>query len=135
MNENKFQANLIKEVKDRFPGAVVMKNDPTYIQGIPDLTVLWNDKWAALECKKNAKSSKRPNQEYWVERLDAMSFASFIFPENKEEVLDELERSFGLSRKACVSKRKQIPLVELQRGKATSNILKPPSGGKRNRAS
>ena len=131
MNENKFQADLIKEVKIRFPGAVVMKNDPTYIQGIPDLTILWNDKWGMLECKKNAKSSKRPNQEYWVKRLDAMSFASFIFPENKEEVLDELERSFGLSRKACVSKRKQIPLAELRRGETSVDVLEPPGSGER----
>ena len=82
MNENKFQASLIKEIKKRFPGSVVMKNDPTYIQGIPDLIILWNEKWAALECKKSAKSSKRPNQEYWVNKLAAMSFDAFIFPEN-----------------------------------------------------
>ena len=51
MLENKFQANLIKELKERFPGCIVMKNDPTYIQGIPDLLVLHKDKWASLECK------------------------------------------------------------------------------------
>ena len=50
MLENKFQANLIKELKERFPGCIVMKNDPTYIQGIPDLLVLHKDKWASLEC-------------------------------------------------------------------------------------
>ncbi len=62
MLENKFQANLIKELKKRFPGCIVMKNDPTYIQGIPDLLVLHNDKWAALECKKSAGAKKQPNQ-------------------------------------------------------------------------
>ena len=134
MKESKFQANLIKEIKFRFPGAVVMKNDPTYIQGIPDLTILWEDKWAALECKKTSKSSKRPNQEYWIKKLGAMSFASFIFPENKEEVLNELERSFGLSGNACVSKRKQVSLVELRRGKTPNNILKSPRRRKRNGA-
>ena len=104
MLESKFQAGLIKEIKSRFPGSVVLKNDPNYIQGMPDLLVLWKNKWAALECKKSAKASKRPNQEYWVEKLRDMSYASFIFPENKERVLDELEHSFGFNRKARVSK-------------------------------
>ena len=65
MLENKFQANLIKELKERFPGCIVMKNDPTYIQGIPDLLVLHKDKWASLECKKSAGAKKQPNQEYY----------------------------------------------------------------------
>ena len=104
MLESKFQAGLIKEIKNRFPGSVVLKNDPNYIQGMPDLLVLWKNKWAALECKKSAKASKRPNQEYWVEKLRDMSYASFIFPENKERVLDELEHSFGFNRKTRISK-------------------------------
>ena len=64
MLENKFQANLVKEIKSMFDGCIVMKNDAGYIQGIPDLLILHNDKWASLECKKNAKASKQPNQEY-----------------------------------------------------------------------
>lgn len=71
-----------------------MKNDSGYLQGIPDLTVLYKDHWAFLECKKNASASHRPNQEHWVKKADDMSFARFIFPENKEEVLRELQRSF-----------------------------------------
>lgn len=86
MLENKFQANLIKELKERFPGCIVMKNDPTYIQGIPDLLVLHKDKWASLECKKSAGAKKQPNQEYYVDRMNQMSFSRFICPENKEEV-------------------------------------------------
>ena len=125
--------SLIKELKDRFPGCIVMKNDPTHIQGIPDLTILWNDKWAALECKVSKTASKRPNQIYWVKRMDKMSFASFIFPENKESVLNELERSFGFNRETCVSECKQVSLVKLRRRKAASNILKPPSSPKRKR--
>ena len=94
MNENRFQANLIKELKTRFPGCIVMKNDANYIQGIPDLMVLYKDHWAALECKKTAKASKRPNQEYYINKMDDMSFAKIVFPENKEEVLNELQQSF-----------------------------------------
>ena len=106
MKENKFQSNLIKEIKERFPGCMVMKNDSNYIQGIPDLLVLYEDKWAALECKQSSKSKRQPNQEYYVEQMNRMSYANFICPENKEEVLDGIQRSFETKRKACVSKRK-----------------------------
>ena len=94
MKENKFQSKLIKEIQEKFPGCIVMKNDPTYIQGIPDILVLYKNKWAALECKKNEKAKHQPNQDYYVETMNKMSFSTFVFPENKEEVLDELERSF-----------------------------------------
>ena len=63
MRENKFQSKLIKEIKDEFPGCIIMKNDSSYIQGIPDLMILHQSKWASLECKKDEKASKQPNQE------------------------------------------------------------------------
>ena len=94
MLENKFQANLIKELKKLFPGCIVMKNDSSYIQGIPDLLVLYRDKWFSLECKKNASASKRPNQDYYVGLMDEMSFSRFICPENKDEILTELVNKF-----------------------------------------
>ena len=94
MLENAFQARLIKELKELFPGCVVMKNDSSYIQGIPDLLVLYGDKWASLECKKTSRAARRPNQEYYVEKMDEMSFSSFIYPENKDEVLDALHLHF-----------------------------------------
>ena len=94
MLESGFQRNLIKELKKAFPGCVVMKTDPNYIQGFPDLLVLYNNKWAALECKRKNTASKRPNQEYYVDKLNSMSFSRFIFPENKEEVLYDLQQSF-----------------------------------------
>lgn len=96
MLENEFQAKLIKELKQRFPGCVVMKNDPSYTQGIPDLLVLYKDKWAALECKKSERAKKQPNQEYYVNKMDEMSFSRFIYPENKEVILDELQQAFDL---------------------------------------
>ena len=95
MLENKFQAKLIKEIKNEFPGCIVLKNDPTYIQGVPDLLVVHNNRWAALEVKKNAKAHKQPNQEYYVEKMDSMSFARFVSPENKDQVLDELGLHFN----------------------------------------
>ena len=94
MRENKFQAGLIKDLKDRFKDCMVVKNDASYIQGIPDLIILYKNHWAALECKRSATASHQPNQDYYVEKMNGMSYASYISPENKEEVLNELERSF-----------------------------------------
>ena len=98
MKENQFQARLIKRLKVLFPGCIVMKNDSGYIQGIPDLTILWNDKWAFLECKQSANASRQPNQEYYIETASKMSFGRFIFPENEEEVLSDLQQAFGTGR-------------------------------------
>lgn len=92
--ERDFQRRLIQEIKDRFSGCMVLKNDSDYIQGIPDLTVFYKDRWATLEVKKSASAAHRPNQEHYVERMNDMSFSAFIFPENKEVVLDELAKHF-----------------------------------------
>lgn len=96
VRESEFQTKLIKELKKMFLGCIVMKNDASYIQGIPDLLILYKDKWAALECKKNTKAKRRPNQEHYVRLMDEMSFSRFICPENKEEVLHELQQAFEL---------------------------------------
>ena len=95
MLESKFQANLIKEIKKELPGCVVMKNDSSYIQGIPDLLVLHNNHWAALEVKQSAKAKHQPNQDYYVDKMDAMSYARFVYPENKDEVMKELKEKFN----------------------------------------
>ena len=94
MLENKFQANLIKEIKQMFPGCIVMKNDASYIQGIPDLLVLHRDKWASLEVKKSANAKRQPNQQHYVGLMNEMSFSRFISPENKDEILNELHLYF-----------------------------------------
>lgn len=92
--ERDFQKNLIKEIKQRFDGCFVIKLPSIYIQGLPDLLILYKDKWATLECKKTADEQHRPNQDYYVARMNDMSYSSFIFPENREEVLNELEQVF-----------------------------------------
>ena len=93
MNENKFQANLIREIQTRFPGCIVMKNDSSYIQGIPDLLILYKDRWASLEVKKDEKASHRPNQDYYVQKMNEMSFSKFVYPENRKEIMHELEQT------------------------------------------
>lgn len=90
--ESGFQDRLIETLKTLFPGCMVFKMDQ--IQGIPDLLILYGKRWASLECKRSAKAKRRPNQEYYVGKMNEMSFSRFIFPENKEEVLDELQQTF-----------------------------------------
>lgn len=93
--ESTFQASLIKKLKLMFPGCFILKNDPDYIQGFPDLLILYKDKWAVLECKRSKDASVQPNQRYYLERTNGMSFGRFIHPDNEEEVLNDLRRTFG----------------------------------------
>lgn len=95
MLESKFQSRLIKDVKRLFPGCIVTKSDCNYIQGIPDLLILYGSKWATLECKQSLRAKKQPNQSYYVDRMNEMSFSRFICPENKEQVLEELSLYFA----------------------------------------
>ena len=89
--ENQFQRTLVKEIRDHYNNeCIVTKLDSGYIQGIPDLLILHKDKWATLECKKSKNAHRQPNQQYYVDKMNKMSFSKFIYPENKEEVLNEL---------------------------------------------
>ena len=91
--ESGFQDKLRDELKELFPGCMIFKMDQ--IQGIPDLLILYKNMWATLENKKRAKAAKQPNQEYYVDLMNGMSFSSFIYPENKEQVLEELKKFFN----------------------------------------
>lgn len=95
MLERDYQKKLVKKLKDIFPGCIVVKNDAQLKQGIPDLLVLHNNKWAALEVKQSPVASHRPNQDMYVERMNNMSYASFIYPENEEKILSELKEVFA----------------------------------------
>lgn len=93
--ESRFQSKLICRLRETFPGCIVLKNDANYIQGFPDLTVLWKGKWALLECKRSLNAHKQPNQQYFIDRGNEMSFARFVCPENEEEVFRDLQQAFG----------------------------------------
>lgn len=93
--ESKFQKDLMDEIKAEFPGCMIMKNDSSYIQGIPDWTILYKDKWVVLEAKREKNATKQPNQEYYVNQLDSMSYSRIVYPENKEEVMNELRTIFA----------------------------------------
>lgn len=92
--ESDFQKNLKKELKDIFPGCIVTKLDSSDIQGIPDLLILFKDKWATLENKRYSKAKHQPNQDYYVDKMNKMSFSRFIYPENKDSVISELKKYF-----------------------------------------
>ena len=93
--KNGFQDKLKKELKSMFPGCIITKLDSGDIQGIPDLLILYNNKWATLECKKSKNAKRQPNQPYYVEKMNDMSFSRFTYPENKDEVLDDLRKHLG----------------------------------------
>lgn len=101
MRESTYQAGLIKKLRKQYPGSIIMKNDSGYQQGIPDLTILHKDKWAALEVKAKAPQDSQafePNQEWFIETMNNMSFAACIYPENEKEVLRGLQQALSPGR-------------------------------------
>jgi hypothetical protein len=95
MSEKEFERHLIKDLEKRYPGAIVIKTQPGYIQGFPDRLMLYRDRWAAFEVKDGFNSGIRPNQNYYIRLLNQMSFAKFVYPENLQEVLHELQHAFA----------------------------------------
>lgn len=98
MLERDYQAMLIKKIRRLLPGCVILKNDCDYMQGIPDLTILYGDRWAMLEVKTSKAVRSQPNQRYYIGELNRMSFASFIYPSIEEEVLGALQQALGAPR-------------------------------------
>jgi hypothetical protein len=92
--ESEFQSELIKDLRKMFQGCIILKNDPNYLQGFPDLIILYEDRWAVLEVKESSRSRHRPNQDYYIDLTYSMSYGSFIYPQNKEQVLHELQQAF-----------------------------------------
>lgn len=93
MLERDFQSKLIKELKEVFPDALIFKNDAR--QGLPDLMILNGDKWASLECKVSPDANHQPNQDYYVKKMSKMSFSAFIYPENKNVIIEKLKKHFS----------------------------------------
>lgn len=106
MRESKFQSDLKKELQTVYPDAIILKLDSSEYQGISDILMLEGKRWIVLECKKAKNASHRPNQDFYVKKLKKMSYAAFIYPENKEEILSEVFKILRPRRKACVSKSK-----------------------------
>lgn len=96
--ESSFQSKLIRDIKKQYPGSVILKNDANYMQGIPDWLILFRDRWATLEAKADEFSEHQPNQDYYVDLLNRMSYSSFVYPSNREQVLNELQFTLRPSR-------------------------------------
>src|SRR5450756_441077 len=126
--ETEFEKNLVTDLRVMFPGCIIQKLDPNLVQGIPDRLILWGDKWAVLECKASATAVRQPNQEYYVDLMNAMSFAAFIHPQNKEDVLRELQLAFGSCGASRISQRQQLSLDKLRRRETGDSLPQRPSG-------
>ena len=92
--ESKYQKELMDKIRSLYPGCIITKNDSGYIQGFPDWTILYGKRWAVLETKREKNAVRQPNQEYYVAKADEMSFSRFVYPENEEEVLRDLDKHF-----------------------------------------
>jgi hypothetical protein len=120
--ESSFQNRFVNRLRKLYPGCVILKNDPNHLQGVPDILLLWRERWATFEIKASGSARVQPNQQYYVELMNEMSFSAFVYPENEESVLDELQRSFGPNRTARVSKRQQVPLGQLRSREADRGL-------------
>lgn len=96
--ESDFQKKLMDKIETEFPGCVIMKNDASYKQGFPDWIVLYDRHWAIIEAKKSKDAKKQPNQSYYIDMLNDMSYAKFAYPENEEEILNDLRKTFRPNR-------------------------------------
>jgi len=92
--ESEFKSEFLGEVREMFPGCHIETNGTDFMQGIPDTTIYYGRFWAKLEFKRSKTASKRPNQDYYIDMFDEMSYARFVTPENKEDVLRGLEQTF-----------------------------------------
>ena len=93
--ESDFQHELVKDLEEIFPGCLVIKGNSARRQGIPDWIIIWRSRWAMLEVKRSANEVHQPNQDWYIDRLNEWSFAAFVFPENKDDVLEQLIDAFG----------------------------------------
>lgn len=103
MRESKFERHVIARLHQEFPGCFVVKNDSGLVQGIPDRTVFYGDTWAMLEVKASQDADEQPNQGYYIDFFNQMSFAAFIYPENEEDVFRELQQTFHPNRSTRIS--------------------------------
>ena len=109
--EAKYQRELISRIKELMPKAIVMKTNPNYIQGIPDLLILYPGGWASLEVKRSALAPRQPNQDHYVKLLHEMSYAAFVYPENEKEVLHEIQYAYRACGNARLPESKQVSLA------------------------
>lgn len=98
MRESDFQKTLIARIYEEWPQAIVLKNDSSHVQGIPDLVIFYRNKYAMLEVKKSPSATLQSNQDYYIDLFEQWgAFAAFVYPENFEYVINDLKRYFTFS--------------------------------------
>lgn len=102
MLERGFQKDFIDLLERSYPGSMVMKLDSAYIQGIPDLLFLYGDFWGTFEVKRSLREPYQPNQEWYIDSMNNMSFSVMVCPENVEDVLHALQVALRARRNARV---------------------------------
>lgn len=90
MKESMYQKKLVRRLEAEFPGCIVIRNDPRYVQGLPDLLILYNELWAMLEVKTSEDAPTQPNQAYYIGEFSRLSYCSFIYPDIEERIFFEL---------------------------------------------
>lgn len=101
--ESMFVRRLIAKIEQEYPGAIILKNDANSLQGFPDRLILWRNYWAAFEAKAHAEAYRQPNQPYYINLLNQMSYAKFVYPENEKEFLDGLQQTLRPGRATRLS--------------------------------
>jgi len=96
--EGKFKKKFKKDFLAVRPDVVIFEPDASRRRSDPDMLIIDGDGerqiWAALEFKESEDADHQPNQDYRVEKLSKKGYASFVYPENAEEVFHELEQLF-----------------------------------------
>lgn len=98
--ESDFQKALIRKIKRLFPDCIILKNDAGYMDSIPDLSIFYKTKYAFLEVKRSLSAYRhslknQPNQFYYIQKIKKWgAYASYVFPENVDQVLRELKEAF-----------------------------------------
>lgn len=95
--ESDFSEVFTDALEEAFPDSMVIKGNSAYRQGVPDWLLLDGPNWAALELKRDETAKKQPNQPYYVEKMNGMSYAAFVTPSNYREVIDEIQSTFRRS--------------------------------------
>jgi len=99
MLESEYQKEFLNKVRALLPNTnykqcIIIKNDSGYLQGIPDWTIFYGERWATLEIKRTKHAHRQPNQLYYIELMGNMGYSSFVYPENEQQVLEELINHF-----------------------------------------
>lgn len=69
------------------------KQDSTTVAGFPDTIIILEGITIFIEFKKSKTAKFRPGQKEWIEKLNNNGHFAFVcYPENADEVLEEIKR-------------------------------------------